>query len=373
MLSPWHQPEPTVSLRVELGPRSYQIHLGRGLLERAGQLIADAVAANRGFVITHPRVDRLHGESLRRGLAGLPFDTIAVPAGERHKSLRQAAILYDQLLSRGADRGSAVIAFGGGVIGDLAGFVAATYMRGLPYVQIPTTLLAQVDASVGGKVAVDRPQAKNLVGAFYQPRAVIADSGVLRTLSARDYRAGLAEVVKHAIIADAGLFRWLEENAEALSKRQPDAIAHVVRRSCEIKADVVRQDEREAGPRAMLNLGHTVGHALETLAGYRGLRHGEAVSIGMAAASRLAQDLGRLEESTADQIQGLLERCGLPTRSPAIPAGKVLAAMRSDKKAAGGAPRFVLPRAIGVVEIGVEVPEEALARALVAVGAAPDA
>lgn len=355
-------------LHLELGDRSYEIHIGPGLLARAGRLIEKAVAPSQGFIVTHPRVAALHGTSLREGL-GFPSSTILVPAGERQKTLRRAAVLYDQLLTLAADRQSAIIAFGGGVIGDLAGFVAATYMRGLAYVQVPTTLLAQVDASVGGKVAVDHPRAKNLIGAFHQPRVVIADSETLRTLRERDYRAGLAEVVKHAVLADAAFFGWLEDNLEALSRRDPGAIAYAVRRSCEIKAEVVGQDEREAGLRAVLNLGHTVGHALEALAGYRGLRHGEAVAIGLTAAAALSRRLGRLAGSDAERIERLLRGFALPVHIAGIPAERILGAMKADKKALRGVPRFVLPVAIGAVEVLSEVPEQALRAALTGVGA----
>jgi len=361
--------EALAPLRVELGPRSYQIHIGPGLLRRAGQLIAQAATPGRGFIITHPRIDQLHGAALRESITAFPAEMITVPPGERQKTLRRAAMLYDQLLARGAERGSAVIAFGGGVIGDLAGFVAATYMRGIVYVQVPTTLLAQVDASIGGKVGVDHPEAKNLIGAFHQPRVVIADSDVLHTLRGRDYRAGLAEVVKHAVIGDPGFFGWLEENVRALLQRASWAVAHSVRRSGEIKAEVVRQDERETGLRAVLNLGHTVGHALETVTGYRAFRHGEAVSIGLVAAARLAEELGMLTAGQGDAVAGLLGRLRLPTRLPEVRLDDLLAAMAADKKALAGMPRFVLPRGIGSVQIGCEVPESALRRVLGALGA----
>jgi len=356
------------AVTVALGERSYQIHVGLGLLAESGRLIASP-PRGRAFVITDAIVDRLHGDALRRGLGGLEPQTIAVPVGERQKSLRRAAALWDELLQRGADRRSIIVAFGGGVIGDLAGFVAATYMRGLPYVQVPTTLLAQVDSSVGGKVAINHPRAKNLIGAFHQPLAVIADVSVLATLRPRDYREGLAEVVKTAMIADTELFRWLEEQQRELMARDPDALAHVVRRCCEIKAQVVAEDERESGKRATLNLGHTVGHALEALSGYGRLRHGEAVAIGMVAAARIARRLGRATEATEERLVRLLGALGLPTRIPGAPAAAILAAARADKKAIGGIPRFVLPRGIGRVEWDQEVAMEVVATALRETGA----
>ena len=358
-------------LRVDLGERSYQVHVGAGLLARAGDLIARATASSRVFIITNPIVDRLHGDNLRRGLIGASTETILVPAGERQKSLRRAALLYDRLLESGADRHSVIVAFGGGVIGDLAGFVAATYMRGVPYVQAPSTLLAQVDASVGGKVAVDHPRAKNLIGAFYQPCVVIADADVLQTLPAREYRSGMAEVIKHAAIADAELFEWLRLNANAVAAREPAAVAYMVQRNCEIKANVVRQDERESGMRAVLNFGHTVGHALEALGGYRAFRHGEAVAVGMVAAARVSVATGRLSSGEADEIERLLELYRLPRRIPGFSVAQILTAMRADKKAATGAPRFVLPLALGRAEFGAEAPEDAVARVLADLGAIP--
>jgi len=357
------------SVRVELGPRSYAIHVGRDLLRRAGELISSTLVPRDLFLITHPVVDRLHGEALRQGLAGRSVSVLPVPAGERQKTLRRAALLYDQLLALGADRSSAIIAFGGGVIGDLAGFVAATYMRGIAYVQVPTTLLAQVDASVGGKVAVDHPQAKNLIGAFYHPRLVIADSNTMRTLSPRDYRAGVAEVVKHGVITDAHLFDWLEGNRKAVLGREPEAVAHMVRRSCEIKATVVARDERESGLRATLNFGHTIGHALESLTSYRVLRHGEAVAIGMVAAARLAYALGLFSASQAERVERLLSSLRLPTRIPRLAVDTVLSAIRLDKKAVGGVPRFVLPVAIGRVDLVSEVSPTTLRETLLALGA----
>jgi 3-dehydroquinate synthase len=263
-----------------------------------------------------------------------------------------------------------VVAFGGGVIGDLAGFVAATYMRGVPYVQIPTTLLAQVDSSVGGKVAINHPRAKNLIGAFHQPRLVIADVTVLSTLRSRDYREGLAEVVKTAAIADADLFSWLEQNHAAVLARGAEALTFVVRRCCEIKAGVVEADERESGPRAILNFGHTVGHALEALAGYGVMRHGEAVAVGMTAAARISRLLGLLSGDDEDRLVGLLSACALPTRLPVIPVAAVLDAMRADKKAVRGRPRFVLLRGIGRAEWGCEAPPEVVQKALADLGGA---
>jgi 3-dehydroquinate synthase len=339
-----------------------------GLLGRSGDLIASAVGA-QGFVITHPRIDRLHGDALRGGLGRFEAEAILVPAGERQKSLRRSGLLWDELLRRGADRSSVIVAFGGGVIGDLAGFVAASYMRGLPYVQIPTTLLAQVDSSVGGKVAINHPRAKNLIGAFHQPRLVIADVAVLSTLRPRDYREGLAEVVKTAAIADEGFFGWLERNRGAVLGRDPEALVSVVRRCCEIKAGVVKADERESGPRAILNFGHTVGHALESLTGYRALRHGEAVAIGMVGAARISRLLGLASEDEETRLVGLLAGFGLPTRIPGMAISDLLDAFRSDKKAVHGVPRFVLLEKVGSAGWGREVAPEVVRKALCGIGA----
>lgn len=357
---------------VRLGERAYPIHIGPGVLARAGELIT-AAAGGSGFVITHPAIARLHASALAAALRPFSHETILVPAGERQKSLRRASALWGELVSRRADRRSVLIAFGGGVIGDLTGFVAATYMRGVPYVQIPTSLVAQVDSSVGGKVAINHSKVKNLIGAFYQPRLVIADVSLLRTLPARDYRQGLAEAVKTALIADAAFFAWFEQNARAVSRRDDAALAHIVRRCCEIKSDVVSADERESGRRAVLNFGHTVGHALESLTGYGRLRHGEAVSIGMSVAARLSERLGMLSEGKRRRLEKLLSGFRLPISVPPIPASAILDAMRSDKKALAGSPRFVLPSEIGRVEVGCEVPESVLREVLGDAGAVDSA
>jgi len=353
----------TATVRVDLEPRPYDIHVGAGLLARTADLVAP-LHPSRVLVLTHPAIARLHGPALLAPFGANSPEVIEIPSGERRKSLRWAARLYDELLARRADRASVLLTFGGGVVGDLGGFVAATYMRGLRFVQVPTTLLAQVDASVGGKVAVDHPHAKNLIGAFYQPSLVVADTSTLHTLPAREYRCGLAEVVKHGVIADAVFFAWLEDSTPAVAARDPDALLHLVRRNCEIKAAVVAADEREAGLRAILNFGHTAGHALETLTGYRALRHGEAVAMGMVAAARLSETLGLCPPEVGNRIARLLTAFRLPTTLPALDTDELIATMRSDKKAVAGTIRFVLPRDIGTVEIVDQVPEAALREAL---------
>jgi 3-dehydroquinate synthase len=301
-----------------------------------------------------------HAESASAALAAAGFQTAfaVLPPGEAQKSLAAASGLYDRLVELHADRRTLVVAVGGGVIGDLAGFVAATYNRGLPLLMVPTTLLAMVDSSVGGKVAVNHPRAKNLIGTFHQPVGVWIDPAALATLPEREYRSGLAEVVKYGVILDADFFAYLEANRAAVLRREPAAVRHVVTRCCRLKADVVEQDEREeTGRRAVLNYGHTFAHAFETAAGYGGWLHGEAVAAGMVCASRLAERRGLIgPELTARQVR-LLEALGLPTAPQRWPAEALLATMRSDKKALAGRLRFVLPRRLGEVALFDDVPE----------------
>ena len=349
-------------VRVELGERGYDIAIGRGLLDEVGPAARRLIRPHMAAVITHPALARLYGERVRASLdkAGIRAATLTVPPGERSKSFAQAQRLHGLLLDSGADRASAIIALGGGVIGDLAGFVAATYMRGIPFIQVPTTLLAQVDASVGGKVAINHPRAKNLVGCFYQPRAVIADLETLRTLARRQLRSGMAEVVKHAVIRDAALFEYLERFREQVLALEPIALQHVVRRNCEIKAQVVAADERETGLREILNFGHTVGHALESALGYRML-HGEALSVGMVAAARLSAAIGLLPNEQARRIETLLGAIGLPVRAGRTAVHAVARHMAADKKARAGALRFVLLEKIGKARASMAV-KPALAR-----------
>ena len=353
------------TVRVELGERSYDIRIGAGLLGTVGPALAAIARPNRAAIVTHPEIDHLYGDALRRSLAeaGIPCCTVGVPPGERSKSFAQARRLHGLLLEAGLDRGSAVLALGGGVIGDLAGFVAATFMRGIDYVQLPTTLLAQVDASVGGKVAVNHPRGKNLVGCFYQPRIVIADLDTLSSLPRRHLRNGLAEVVKTAIIADEALFDYLERWGEQVARLEPLSVSHVVRRCCQIKANVVAADEREAGLRAILNFGHTFGHALEAARGYRML-HGQAVSVGMAAAARLSVRMGLLRQEEADRIERLLHVIGLPVRMRRSDAGALLRYMAADKKARAGRLRFVLAKGLGGAVVRDDVPGKVLSEVL---------
>jgi 3-dehydroquinate synthase len=337
-------------VRVELGERSYDIVIGDGLLARAGEFLQGLGFGKRGVIITDNNVRPLFAKSLRSALKRGGFETkvLAVPAGEESKSLRQANRLFGKLPSLGLDRQSFVIALGGGVVGDLAGFVAATYLRGLPLVQVPTSLLAQVDSSVGGKVGVNLPQGKNLVGAFYQPRLVIADTATLKSLPERELRAGFAEVIKHAAIRDAAFFAWLEREHKRVFALDADAVAHVVRRCCEIKAEVVSADERESGLRAILNFGHTIAHAMEVLADYVGLLHGEAIAMGMVCAAYLSVKRAGMTAAEAARLRSLLESTGLPVRlGDNYELPELFEAMRLDKKALAGKLRFVLLKRLG--------------------------
>jgi 3-dehydroquinate synthase len=350
-------------LTVTLPGREYEIAIGPGALAGVGAALDRLQIGSRVALVTHSEIAALYGESVTASVAttGREIETLFVPEGESSKSLDELRRLYQGFIRLGLDRGSAVLALGGGVIGDLAGFAAATYLRGIDVIQLPTTLLAQVDASVGGKTAIDLPEGKNLVGAFHQPRWVAADSTPLATLPPRHLRAGLAEVIKYGVIADAGLFALLERDHEAILAGDPDALTEIVYRSCAIKADFVQKDEREGGLRAILNYGHTLGHAVEAAAQYEGLLHGECVSIGMVAAATIAVRLGLLAPADADRQRALLEAYGLPTRVPdTLDRDVILAAMRRDKKTRDGVVRFVLARRIGVVEIGHVVSEKVI-------------
>ena len=353
-------------VRVELGDRSYDILIDSDCLSQVGSFAAARCDGRRTLVVTDENVaahylDVVAGPLRREGFEVLP---IALPPGEALKRLSQASELYDRMADAGMDRKSLVVALGGGVIGDLAGFVAATYMRGVPLLQVPTSLLAQVDSAVGGKVAVNHPRAKNMIGAFYQPRGVLIDVGVLRTLPVEDYRSGLAEVVKHGVILDADLFAFLEQHVDPVRQRDAACLTHVVAASCRLKAQVVQADEVESGYRAILNYGHTLGHALDATAGYGRFRHGETVALGMVFASRVAERLGMVGPEVTERQERLLEALGLPTALEATDPSAMLAAMRLDKKSVGGQLRLVLPRAIGSVEVNCTVSDDAILEVL---------
>ena len=339
---------PTQQVPVDTGADRYDILIGAGLLD-APATWQGLPRAAQALIVSNTRVAPLYAQRLRQAIAGL-YDAVSVlelPDGEAHKDWPTLNLVFDRLLADGCDRKTVLYALGGGVVGDITGFAAACYMRGVPFVQVPTTLLAQVDSSVGGKTAINHPAGKNMIGAFYQPRRVICDLDTLRTLPQRELLAGLAEVIKYGPIADAGFLDWLEQHLDALLARDPEALAHAVRRSCEIKAWVVGQDERESGLRAILNFGHTFGHAIEAGLGYGVWLHGEAVACGMVMAAALSVRLELVPQAFADRLVRLIERAGLPVRGPALGASRYLELMRVDKKAEAGEIRFVLIDAPG--------------------------
>ena len=350
---------------------SYPVYVETGALTRINELVGQHLPGRRVAMIADASVDELYRAG-RMGAARWNGETITFPAGETSKTRASWARLTDSLMERGFGRDSGVIALGGGVTGDLAGFVAATYMRGIPYLQVPTTLLAMLDASVGGKTGVDTPQGKNLVGAFHPPAAVIADPQTLATLPDRAYRAGLAEAVKHGLIADQVYFEWLEANATALMSRSQNPLTHLIRRSVEIKAEVVSGDERESGRRAILNAGHTVAHALEQVSGYE-LPHGEAVALGLVVECELAEQLGVASGGLRKRVTTLLSRLGLPVRiPPRLEESTVFGSMASDKKNRSGQIHFALVSGVGGMHAGngwtTPVPEAAIRSALAALG-----
>jgi len=341
-------------VRVELGQRSYDIEIGSGTLGQAGPFAARRGPVSHAVVVTDENVEEPHGLAAAESLGEVcdRVDMVVVEPGEPSKSPPMAFALWERLLQLGTDRTSLIVAVGGGVIGDLAGFAAATYARGVRFFQVPTSLLAQVDSSVGGKVGVDLPEAKNMVGAFLQPRGVLVDIATLETLPQREYRAGLAEVVKYGVILDAEFFAELEDSVAELVRREHGVLQRVVARCCRLKADVVEKDEREeTGVRAVLNYGHTFGHAFETLTGYGKILHGEAVAVGMLCASRLAERLGRVDARFTARQRDLLSGLGLLTDPPPLDPDQVLRTMVHDKKTQHGELRFVLPVRLGEVEL----------------------
>jgi len=353
------------SLRIELGERGYPILVGPGLLRDAA-LVGRAVAARDVLVVTNTTVAPLYLPRLEQALAGKRVAPVVLPDGEQYKTFATLSQVFDALIERRMNRDACVVALGGGVVGDLAGFAAACYQRGVDYVQVPTTLLAQVDSSVGGKTGVNHPGGKNLVGAFHQPRAVLADTETLVTLPAREFRAGLAEVIKYGLVADPRFLEWIEAHLEALLQLDGAALAHAIRRSCEIKAQIVAEDEREHGRRALLNLGHTFGHAIETAVGYGEWLHGEAVGVGMLVAADLSARLGWLAAGDVERVRVLLQRAGLPATAPAIGAGRALELMGMDKKVLAGRIRLVLMRKLGDGVVTGDYPADALRATLAA-------
>jgi len=351
------------TLTVELEDRSYPISIGAGLL-RQQALLQAAVPSNDILLVSNTIVAPLYAKALTSALPGRRIVEVILPDGEQHKSLAIAGRVFDVLVANRFGREAVVLALGGGVVGDLAGFVAACYQRGIDFVQVPTTLLAQVDSSVGGKTAVNHPGGKNLIGAFHQPREVLADTDVLATLPDREYQAGLAEIIKYGLICDRAFFEWLEQNMDSLARRDGALLERAIFRSCQIKAQIVGRDERELGERALLNLGHTFGHAIEAATGYVEWLHGEAVGVGLLMAASLSQRLGSLSEDDVERVRALLQRAGLRTAAPRIGADKAIEYMSVDKKVKSGRVRLVLMSSLGEAYISGEYPDAALGETL---------
>ena len=354
------------TVRVELGSRSYPITIGSGILPAIGRLLNELDFSGSIALVSNTTVFPLYGTLVSRSLSasGLSCTEIILPDGEEFKTMASAEKICEAMLRARLDRTSVLVALGGGVIGDLAGFAASVYMRGIDFIQIPTTLLAQVDSSVGGKTGVNHPLGKNMIGAFYQPKLVLADISTLDTLPDRELKAGLAEVIKYGLIRDPEFFVWLEENIERLLARDRDALAYAVHRSCANKAEVVAADERETGERALLNLGHTFGHAIETGIGYGEWLHGEAIAAGTLIAAELSRRLGWLDAEAVLRIERLFVRAGLPVRGAPLGAARYLALMRHDKKVQDGKLRLVLLKRIGSAVVSDEADEATIVAAI---------
>ncbi len=355
------------TVNVELGDRSYPIFVAEGLLNSA-DVVAPYLGQGRVVIVSNDVVAPLYMETVKQLFAGREIMEIILPDGEAHKNLDAISHIYDSLLAGKYDRNTLLVALGGGVVGDITGFAAATYLRGINFVQIPTTLLAQVDSSVGGKTGVNHPLGKNMIGAFYQPSCVVADTSVLKTLPQREVKAGLAEVIKYGLIYDASFFNWLADNSDGIVLSDPALLSQVIRTCCEIKAEIVAKDEKESGIRALLNLGHTFGHAIETASGYGTWLHGETVSMGMVMAADLSRRIGWMDRDTAGRIRSVLEEnFGMPVLPPAdISVEQYIDLMLSDKKAELGKIRFVLLKAIGEAAIEGDVDKMLLKETLTA-------
>ena len=346
-------------LNIDLGERSYEILIGPGIRRRAGEFLKAVFKPSRIVIITHPSINELYGAEVAENFAaqGWTTDIIEIPEGESSKSLTQAEKLYDHLLELNCDRKSVLVALGGGVIGDLVGLIAATYQRGIPFVQMPTTLLSQVDSSVGGKTAVNHPKGKNMIGAFYQPLLVVADLETLATLPVREYRAGLAEIVKYGVISDAKFFEFLETRHKDILNLDHDCLSHIIETSCAIKAEVVEKDERESHYRMILNFGHTLGHVVESLTGYTRYIHGEAVAIGMVRAAELSVTTKRCSAEIPTRLKNLLLKLGLPVEMPDLDTSAVIESLYHDKKTMNHKIKFILVKEIGSIEIVDQVSE----------------
>ena len=357
------------TLSVALGSRTYPIHIGAGILDAAELYrphLGPHLAGGAVAIVTNEVVAPLYLDRVKRAVQGARVTEIVIPDGEQAKSWQTLNHVFDALLKGRCGRDTLVIAVGGGVVGDLAGFAAAVYQRGVPFIQVPTTLLAQVDSSVGGKTAINHALGKNMIGAFHQPRAVISDVATLDTLPDRELRSGLAEVIKHGFALDAAFVAWLESNVEKILGRDHGTLAHAIRRSCELKARIVAEDELESGSRALLNFGHTFGHAIETGTGYGAWLHGEAVAAGMVMAAELSLLMGQLKKNEVSRVRNLLKRAGLPVAGPALAPQQLIELMALDKKAAKGSTRFVLLEGIGRAALRADVDPAAVREAIVA-------
>lgn len=354
------------TVRVMLGQRSYNIHIGFEIMDRLKDYIHELPIGKKAVIITNPKLQKLYGKAVYNQLqeVGISPVVIELPAGERYKTLRSVSKIYDVLIKGKFERSSAIIALGGGVTGDIAGFAAATFLRGVPYIQIPTSLVAQVDSSVGGKTGVDHTLGKNLIGAFYQPALVWIDVSVLKTLHRREFIAGMAEVVKYGVIADEEFFSFIEENYKGILSLDPELLIHMVERSCEIKAGVVSEDEREKGLRAILNFGHTIGHAIETVTGYNRYLHGEAVAIGMVCAARLGHISGLCNQGVHERIERICSMIGMQTSLPELSFDTLWDVMQRDKKVINEKVRFIIPERIGEVKIIDNIEKRQLKEAL---------
>lgn len=353
------------TLEVSLAERSYPIYIGQGLLDR-GELVASFLKQKKALVVTNTTVGPLYLERLSAALrgAGIRCEAVILPDGEQYKTWETLNLIFDALLGTHCERSTTLVALGGGVIGDMGGFAAACYQRGMPFIQVPTTLLSQVDSSVGGKTAINHPLGKNMIGAFYQPRLVLADIDTLNTLPDRELRAGIAEVIKYGLIRDLPFFEWLEANMARMLGRDPEALSYAIDRSCRNKAEVVAADERESGERALLNLGHTFGHAIETGMGYGEWLHGEAIAAGTMMAAELSRELGDMSEADVNRIEKLFLAAGLPVHGPALGDDRYLELMQHDKKVQDGKLRLVLIKRIGMAYVSDAAPEAQIRAAI---------
>lgn len=352
---------------VDLGKDSYSIIIDRGILSQVGTLISKVISPRKAIIITDKIVEPLYGNVVLNSLSECKFDVklVSLEPGEEQKSMAMAEVLYESLFDHEMDRKSLIVALGGGVLGDLAGFVASTFMRGIPFIQIPTTLLAQVDSSIGGKVAVNHPRGKNMIGCFYQPKAVFIDTDTLRTLPKAEITAGMVEVIKYGMIKDAAFFEYIEKHLPEILELEPAVLEEIIYNSCKVKTHVVELDEKEEGLRAILNYGHTIGHALEALTSYKKYRHGDAVAMGMIYASKIAMEMNLADESVLKRQESLFVKLGLSLKDTELNPDDIVSILYQDKKTIGGKLRFVLPTEIGTVIINDRVNEETILKVLI--------